>query len=85
MRPYWCNSLYCIWGFSPEALASRISDCKAVLVVTADEGPRGGKNIPLKKNVDAALDICGDVTTLVVARTGHGTPYKRAVIWIMAR
>jgi len=64
-------------GFSPEALASRISDCKAVLVVTADEGPRGGKNIPLKKNVDAALDICGDVTTLVVARTGHGTPYKK--------
>ena len=63
-------------GFSPDALASRIADCKAALVVTADEGPRGGKNIPLKKNVDAALDICGDVTTLVVARTGHGTPYK---------
>jgi len=63
-------------GFSPDALASRIADCKASLVVTADEGPRGGKNIPLKKNVDAALAICGDVTTLVVARTGHGTPYK---------
>ena len=64
-------------GFSPDALASRISDCEAVLVVTADEGPRGGKNIALKRNVDAALDICGDVTTLVVARTGHGTPYKK--------
>ena len=63
-------------GFSPDALASRIADCKAALVVTADEGPRGGNNIPLKKNVDAALAICGDVTTLVVARTGHGTPYK---------
>jgi len=63
-------------GFSPDALASRIADCKAALVVTADEGPRGGKNIPLKKNVDAALEICGDVQTLVVARTGHGTPYK---------
>lgn len=63
-------------GFSPDALASRIADCEASLVVTADEGPRGGKNIPLKKNVDAALEICGDVTTLVVARTGHGTPYK---------
>ena len=63
-------------GFSPDALASRISDCKASLVVTADEGPRGGKNIPLKKNVDAALEISGDVKTLVVARTGNSTPYK---------
>jgi acetyl-CoA synthetase len=63
-------------GFSPDALASRISDCKAALVVTADEGPRGGKNIPLKKNVDAALEISGDVKTLVVARTGNSTPYK---------
>lgn len=59
-------------GFSPDALASRITDCGAKLVVTADEGPRGGKNIPLKKNVDAALEICGDVQTLVVARTGGG-------------
>ena len=63
-------------GFSPDALASRISDCKASLVVTADEGPRGGKNIPLKKNVDAALEICGDVKTLVVRRTGNSTPYR---------
>jgi acetyl-CoA synthetase len=38
-------------GFSPDALASRIDDCKASLVVTADEGPRGGKNIPLKKTL----------------------------------
>ncbi|MDC0120369.1 acetate--CoA ligase [Amylibacter sp.] len=63
-------------GFSPDALASRISDCKASLVVTADEGPRGGKNIPLKKNVDAALEICGDVKTLVVGRTGNSTLFK---------
>jgi len=63
-------------GFSPDALASRIADCKASLVVTADEGPRGGKNIPLKKSVDAALDICGDVQTLVVSRTGGGPGNK---------
>ncbi|GLQ35572.1 acetyl-coenzyme A synthetase [Amylibacter marinus] len=63
-------------GFSPDALASRIADCKASLVVTADEGPRGGKNIPLKKNVDAALEICGDVQTLVVARTSGGPGNK---------
>lgn len=63
-------------GFSPDALASRISDCGAKLVVTADEGPRGGKNIPLKKNVDAALDICGDVATIVVKRTGGGPGNK---------
>lgn len=63
-------------GFSPDALASRINDCGAALVVTADEGPRGGKNIPLKKNVDAALDIAGDVATLVVARTNGGPGNK---------
>ena len=57
-------------GFSPEALSSRIQDCGAKLVVTADEAPRGGKNTPLKVNVDEALSICGDVKTLVVERTG---------------
>jgi len=56
-------------GFSPEALASRIEDCNASLVVTADQAPRGGRATPLKENVDKALDICGDVTTLVVERT----------------
>ena len=57
-------------GFSPEALAARISACDAKLVVTADQAPRGGKNTPLKANVDKALEICGDVATLVVERTG---------------
>ncbi len=57
-------------GFSPEALGSRISDSGAKLVVTADEAPRGGRNTPLKANVDKALEISGDVTTLVVKRTG---------------
>ncbi len=57
-------------GFSPEALASRITDCGASLVVTADEGPRGGKSVPLKENVNQALEISGDIKTLVVKRTG---------------
>ena len=63
-------------GFSPEALGARIGGCKASLVVTADQAPRGGKNTPLKTNVDAALEICGDVPTLVVARTGNEVPMK---------
>ena len=56
-------------GFSPDALASRITDCAAALVVTADQGPRGGSMIPLKENVDKALEICGDVQVLMVERT----------------
>jgi acetyl-CoA synthetase len=57
-------------GFSPEALAARVGGCEASLIVTADEAPRGGRNTPLKANVDKALAICGDVKTLVVERTG---------------
>ena len=57
-------------GFSPEALASRVDDCGAALLVTADEAPRGGKNTPLKANVDKALEICGNVQVLMVERTG---------------
>ncbi len=57
-------------GFSPEALASRVNDCKASLIVTADEAPRGGRNTPLKANVDKAREHCGNVATLVVERTG---------------
>ena len=63
-------------GFSPEALASRITDCGACLVVTADEGPRGGKLVPLKENVNKALEISGDIKTLVVSRTG-GNVYMK--------
>ena len=63
-------------GFSPEALAARVQDCGASLVVTADEAPRGGRVTPLKRNVDEALGICGDVTTLVVERTGADVPMK---------
>ena len=46
----------CFGGFSPESLAGRIADCDACAVITADEGVRGGKRIPLKANVDAALE-----------------------------
>lgn len=60
-------------GFSPEALANRIIDCGSTVVITADEGIRGGKSIPLKRNVDEALAQPGaDIvkTVVVVERTG---------------
>ncbi len=58
-------------GFSPESLANRIEDCDSAIVVTADEGVRGGKTIPLKANVDAALArVRGVDTVIVVTRTG---------------
>jgi acetyl-CoA synthetase len=58
-------------GFSPESLANRINDCGAVAVITADEGVRGGKKIPLKANVDKALSKTSSVRlVLVVERTG---------------
>ena len=58
-------------GFSPDSLASRIRDCDSRLVITADEGVRGGKSVPLKANVDAALTHCTSVDhVLVVRRTG---------------
>ena len=63
-------------GFSPEALAARLSACDAKLVVTADQAPRGGKVTPLKANVDMALEISGDIPTLVVERTGADLPSK---------
>ena len=58
-------------GFSPESLADRIIDCGSLMVITADEGIRGGKRIPLKTNVDAALRHCDTVrSVIVVKRTG---------------
>ena len=67
-------------GFSPEALADRILDCDSTFVITADEGLRGGKRVPLKQNVDQALERCPDVeTVLVVKRTGAD------ISWIAGR
>jgi acetyl-CoA synthetase len=58
-------------GFSPDSLGGRIEDCGSKIVVTADEGLRGGRKVPLKTNVDAALaKISGVETVLVVRRTG---------------
>mgnify|MGYP001793045288 CR=1 FL=1 len=57
-------------GFSSGALAGRIENCDAKLVITADEAVRGGKSTALKSNADNAMLICGDVPTLVVAHTG---------------
>ncbi|WEK05508.1 MAG: acetate--CoA ligase [Candidatus Devosia phytovorans] len=71
-------------GFSPDALAGRINDCDSAVVITADEGRRGGKTIPLKANVDKALDDCPGVSkVLVVHNTGADVPMKgsRDVWW----
>ena len=58
-------------GFSPDSIAGRVLDCDSHVIITADEGLRGGKVVPLKKNVDLALTQCADVhTVLVVKRTG---------------
>lgn len=66
-------------GFSPDSLANRIQDCGSKLVITADEGLRGGKRVPLKANVDAALeDEAGKIveTVIVVRRTGAEVPMQ---------
>jgi len=64
-------------GFSPEALAGRILDCTSTCIITADEGVRGGKTIPLKANVDKALEQCPDVTTVItITRTGADVAMK---------
>jgi acetyl-CoA synthetase len=71
-------------GFSPEALASRIVDCGAVAVITADEGVRGGKPVPLKANVDKALEQTPDVRlVLTVERTNAEVHMKlgRDLFW----
>ncbi len=58
-------------GFSPESIAGRILDCDSNVVITSDEGIRGGRPIPLKANTDAALEKCPKVNTcIVVNRTG---------------
>jgi acetyl-CoA synthetase len=71
-------------GFSPDSLAGRITDCASTVVITADEGVRGGKTVPLKENTDKAVEIAKREgveveTVIVVRRTG------RAVNWVEGR
>ena len=64
-------------GFSPDALAGRIQDGNSVCVITADEGLRGGRTVPLKANTDAALEDCPTVgTVFCVKRTGGDIGWK---------
>jgi acetyl-CoA synthetase len=64
-------------GFSPDSLAGRISDAKSTVVVTADEGLRGGRRVPLKANADAAAAHAGGVDTIIVVRrTGAAVPMR---------
>ncbi|MEP7452470.1 acetate--CoA ligase [Phyllobacterium sp. SB3] len=70
-------------GFSPDALAGRIIDCESTFVITADEGMRGGKPIPLKDNTDKAIDIAAKhhvmvKNVLVVRRTGGKTTWANS-------
>ncbi len=59
-------------GFSPDALAGRVTDCASTVVITADEGLRGGRTVPLKANTDAALASCPDCATCIVVRRTAG-------------
>jgi acetyl-CoA synthetase len=59
-------------GFSPESLASRIQDCRSRILITADEGRRGGRIVPLKANADTALRLCPSVEHCVVVRHTGG-------------
>ena len=67
-------------GFSPESIAGRILDCESDVVITSDEGVRGGRPIPLKANTDKALEKCPGVKTcIVVNRTG------KTINWVEGR
>jgi acetyl-CoA synthetase len=67
-------------GFSPDSLIGRITDCGSTVVITADEGLRGGRKVPLKGNTDEALKSCPSVeTVIVVRRTGGG------ISWVNGR
>jgi len=64
-------------GFSPESLVGRIKDCGSTIIITADEGVRGGRRVPLKANTDEALKQCPEVkNVLVVRRTGGDVGWK---------
>ena len=67
-------------GFSPDSLAGRIEGCKSKVVITADEGLRGGRKVPLKVNADEAANKCGDIvkSMIVVKRTGGAVKWNDA-------
>ncbi len=67
-------------GFSPDSLMNRILDCDSNCVITADEGVRGGRKIPLKSNTDAALEKCPGVKTCVVVKRTGGS-----IKWVEGR
>ncbi|MBA1275265.1 acetate--CoA ligase [Stutzerimonas azotifigens] len=67
-------------GFSPDALRDRINDANCSMVITADEGIRGGKYIPLKENVDKALERCPQVSSVIVVQRTEGP-----IAWVEGR
>ena len=67
-------------GFSPDALGGRIQDCESTMIITADEGIRGGRPIPLKANTDTALKSCPDCKTVIVVKRTGG-----AIDWVQGR
>ena len=70
-------------GFSPDSIVNRILDCKSEFVITADEGLRGQKVIPLKKNIEEALKKCPNVKKcIVLKRTGGSVPFdSKRDVW----
>ncbi len=67
-------------GFSPDSLAGRIRDCRSTVLITADEGRRGGRSVPLKRNADNALRQCPEVREVIVVRHTGG-----AIDWVEDR
>jgi acetyl-CoA synthetase len=67
-------------GFSPDSLVGRIRDCRSTVLITADEGRRGGRTIPLKRNADDALRHCPEVRDVIVVRHTGGT-----IAWVEGR
>jgi acetyl-CoA synthetase len=65
-------------GFSPDSIAGRVEDCESTVIVTADEGVRGGRKIPLKENVDAACDKAGGVQSVIVVKRTNAAVNMKA-------